>query len=250
MLRNSDTLTRNGLTRGGGRTRSQPITVALADDHVLFRQALRHLMESEGDIQVVGEAGDGRAVQAIVDQHQPDIILMDISMPGIDGVTATWELKAQLPNIRIIILTMFSEDGHVIRAVRAGADAYLLKNTESSKVIDAIRAVYRGESVIEPQLATKLLSEFRRVSEFREEDSVAGLTTREIELLRLMASGMSNKEIASHLSLAESTIKNRLSLLFEKLDVKDRTQAAIYALSHGLIPLSDDDKGGHGSEWR
>jgi DNA-binding NarL/FixJ family response regulator len=175
MLRNSDTLTRNGLTRSGGRTRSQPTTVALADDHVLFRQALRHLLEPEVDIQVVGEAGDGRAVQVIVDQHQPDIILMDISMPGIDGVTATRELKAQLPNIRIIISTMFSEDGHVIRAVRAGA--YLLKNTESSKVIDAIRAVYRGESVIEPQLATKLLSEFRRVSEFREEDSVAGLTT-------------------------------------------------------------------------
>jgi DNA-binding NarL/FixJ family response regulator len=216
------------------------ITVALADDHVLFRQALRHLLDSEDDIHVVGEASDGRAIQTLVEQHHPDVILMDINMPGIDGVTATRELKSQLPDIRIIILTMFSEDGHVIRAVRAGADAYLLKNSESSRVVDAIRAVNRGESIIEPQLASKLLSEFRRVSEVREEDSVGGLTSREMDLLRLVASGMSNKEIAQHLSLAESTVKNRLSLLFEKLGVKDRTQAAIYALSHGLIPMSRD----------
>jgi two-component system, NarL family, response regulator LiaR len=218
------------------------ISVALADDHVLFRQALRHLLDAEPDITVVGEAGDGRAIQSLVEQHHPDVILMDINMPGIDGVTATRELKGILPDLRIIILTMFSEDGHVVRAVRAGADAYLLKNSESSKVIDAIRAVCRGESVIEPQLATKLLSEFRRVSEFREEEGVAGLTQREIELLRLVASGLSNKEIANHLSLAESTIKNRLSMLFEKLEVKDRTQAAIYALSHGLIPLGSNQE--------
>lgn len=216
------------------------ISVALADDHVLFRQALRHLLESEDDIRVIGEASDGRAIQTLVEQQQPDVILMDINMPGIDGVTATRELKSQLPDVRIIILTMFSEDGHVIRAVRAGADAYLLKNSESSKVVDAIRAVYRGESIIEPQLASKLLSEFRRVSDVREDDSVGGLTTREMDLLRLVASGMSNKEIARRLELAESTVKNRLSHLFEKLGVKDRTQAAIYALSHGLIPLSRD----------
>jgi DNA-binding NarL/FixJ family response regulator len=221
-------------------TKQDTIGVALADDHVLFRQALRHLLEAEDDIRVVGEAGDGRSIQTLVEQQVPDVILMDINMPGIDGVTATRELKAQLPGIRIIILTMFSEDGHVIRAVRAGADAYLLKNSESSRVIDAIRAVCRGESVIEPQLATKLLSEFRRVSDFRDEDSIAGLTSREIDLLRLVATGLSNKEIATQLNLAESTIKNRLSLLFEKLDVKDRTQAAIYALSHGLIPLATE----------
>jgi two-component system, NarL family, response regulator DegU len=221
-------------------TNQRTITVALADDHVLFRQALRHLLDSEADIEVIGEASDGRAIQTLVEQVQPDVILMDINMPGIDGVTATRELKAQLPDVRIIILTMFSEDGHVIRAVRAGADAYLLKNSESSRVVDAIRAVYRGESIIEPQLASKLLSEFRRVSDVHEEDSMGGLSTREMELLRLVATGLSNKEIAQQLSLAESTVKNRLSLLFEKLGVKDRTQAAIYALSHGLIPLSND----------
>ncbi len=224
------------------RTSQETIGVALADDHVLFRQALRHLLESEDDIDVVGEAGDGRAIQTLVEQHQPDVILMDINMPGIDGVTATRELKSQLPGVRIIILTMFSEDGHVIRAVRAGADAYLLKNSESSRVVDAIRAVFRGESVIEPQLASKLLSEFRRVSDVREEESVGGLTTREMDLLRLVASGLSNKEIAARLELAESTVKNRLSHLFDKLGVKDRTQAAIYALSHGLIPVSSEEE--------
>jgi DNA-binding NarL/FixJ family response regulator len=223
------------------KTNQLTINVALADDHVLFRQALKHLLDAESDINVVGEASDGRAIQTLVEEHQPDVILMDINMPGIDGVTATRELKSQTPELRIIILTMFSEDGHVIRAVRAGADAYLLKNSESSRVVDAIRAVNRGESIIEPQLASKLLSEFRRVSDIREEDTVGGLTTREMDLLRLVATGMSNKEIAQRLSLAESTVKNRLSLLFEKLDVKDRTQAAIYALSHGLIPLSNDN---------
>ncbi len=225
-------------------TNQKTITVALADDHVLFRQALRHLLDTEEDISVVGEASDGRAIQTLVEEHQPDVILMDINMPGIDGVTATRELKSQLPDVRIIILTMFSEDGHVIRAVRAGADAYLLKNSESSRVVDAIRAVFRGESIIEPQLASKLLSEFRRVSDVSEEESVGGLSNREMDLLRLVASGMSNKEIAQHLSLAESTVKNRLSLLFDKLGVSDRTQAAIYALSHGLIPLSRDGDSG------
>src|SRR5690606_7292593 len=188
---------------------AKAISVLLVDDHVLFRQALRHLLEAEPDIRVIGEAGDGRSAQQLAERFHPDVILMDISMPGVDGVTATRDLKAGIPNTKIIILTMFAEDGHVIRAIRAGADAYLLKNSESSKVIDAIRAVARGESVIEPQLATKLLNEFRRISEFREEETVAGLTEREIQLLRLVASGMSNKEIAAELSLAESTVKNR-----------------------------------------
>ncbi|MDI3341476.1 MAG: response regulator transcription factor [Sphaerobacter sp.] len=218
---------------------TRTIKVLLVDDHVLFRQALRHLLEAEPDIRVVGEAGDGRSAQQLADRFQPDVVLMDLSMPGVDGVSATRELKSSVPNLKIIILTMFAEDGYVIRAIRAGADAYLLKNSESARVIEAIRAVARGESVIEPQLATKLLSEFRRIAEFREEETVAGLTEREIQLLRLVASGLSNKEIAAELSLAESTVKNRLSLLFEKLGVKDRTQAAIYALSHGLITRKD-----------
>ncbi|HET7035528.1 MAG TPA: response regulator transcription factor [Thermomicrobiaceae bacterium] len=213
----------------------QPISVVLVDDHVLFRQALRHLLESEPDIRIVGEAGTGDAALGLAEQKHPDVVLMDISMPGMDGVAATRDLKAEDPAVKVIILTMFGEDGHVIRAVRAGADAYLLKNTEATKLVDAIRAAARGASVIEPRMAATLLSEFRRMSSMQDDDGLASLTEREIELLRLVAQGLSNKEIAYKLKLAESTIKNRLSILFEKLDVKDRTQAAIYALSHGLV---------------
>src|SRR5690606_19884245 len=137
---------------------AKAISVLLVDDHVLFRQALRHLLEAESDIRVVGEAGDGRSAEALAERYHPDVVLMDISMPGIDGVAATRNLKSDVPGVKVVILTMFAEDGHVIRAIRAGADAYLLKNTESARVIDAIRAVARGESVIEPQLATKLLT--------------------------------------------------------------------------------------------
>lgn len=211
------------------------ITVVLADDHVLFRQALRHLLEMEPDIRVVAETGDGATAIELVEKHRPDVVLLDISMPAMDGIVATAKLRAEYPAIGIVILTMFAEDTHIIRAIRAGANGYLLKNTESARVIDAIRAVARGQSILEPELVSKLLNEFRRLSDVGTPTNVAGLTDRELELLRLVARGLSNKEIAHALELAESTVKNRLSILFEKLDVKDRTQAAIYAMSHGLI---------------
>lgn len=211
------------------------VSVLLVDDHVLFRQALRHLLETESDIRVVAEAGDGSAVEQLVDELRPDVVVMDISMPAIDGITATAMLREKYPNIGIVVLTMFAEDTQVIRAIRAGADGYLLKNIESGKVVDAIRTVARGESVVDPELAGKVLNEFRRLSDVDGYNNIAGLTEREISLLQLVANGLSNKEIASELGLAESTVKNRLSILFQKLDVKDRTQAAIYAMTHGLV---------------
>jgi two-component system, NarL family, response regulator DegU len=219
----------------GMTTMTRGITVLLADDHVLFRQALRHLLDMEPDITVVGEAGDGATALAMVDECRPDVALLDISMPAMDGIAATTLMREAHPDLAIIILTMFAEDAHIIRAIRAGANGYLLKNSESSRVVDAIRAVARGQSILEPQLVTKLLDEFRKMSDSRGPTNVAGLTDRELDLLRLVARGLSNKEIAVSLDLAESTVKNRLSVLFEKLDVKDRTQAAIYAMSHGLI---------------
>jgi len=211
------------------------VSVLLVDDHVLFRQALRHLLETEQDIRVVGEASDGSQVEQLVEEQRPDVVVMDISMPAIDGIVATQILREKYPNLGIIVLTMFAEDSQVIRAIRAGADGYLLKNIESGKVVDAIRAVARGESVVDPELATKVLNEFRRLSDVDGYNNIAGLTEREISLLQLVANGLSNKEIASELGLAESTVKNRLSILFQKLDVKDRTQAAIYAMTHGLV---------------
>lgn len=214
---------------------SRGVSVVLVDDHVLFRQALRHLLETEQDIRVVAEGSDGSTVEALVAEHAPDVVVIDISMPAIDGITATQILREKYPNLGIIVLTMFAEDSQVIRAIRAGADGYLLKNIESSKVVDAIRSVARGESVVDPELASKVLNEFRRLSDVDGYNNIAGLTEREISLLQLVASGMSNKEIAGELGLAESTVKNRLSILFQKLDVKDRTQAAIYAMTHGLV---------------
>jgi DNA-binding NarL/FixJ family response regulator len=213
---------------------SRGISVILVDDHVLFRQALRHLLETVPDIRVVAEASDGSAVERLVERHQPDVVVMDVSMPAIDGITATAILRDRYPNLGIIVLTMFAEDAQVIRAIRAGADGYLLKNIESSRVVDAIRAVARGESIIDPELASKVITEFRRLSD-DDATNIAGLTDREISLLQLVATGLSNKEIATELGLAESTVKNRLSILFQKLDVKDRTQAAIYAMTHGLV---------------
>ncbi len=211
------------------------ISVLLVDDHVLFRQALRHLLETEQDIRIVGEASDGSQVEQLVEDERPDVVVMDISMPAIDGIAATQILRDKYPSLGIIVLTMFAEDSQVIRAIRAGADGYLLKNIESGKVVDAIRAVSRGESVVDPELATKVLNEFRRLSDVDGYNNIAGLTEREISLLQLVANGLSNKEIAAELGLAESTVKNRLSILFQKLDVKDRTQAAIYAMTHGLV---------------
>jgi DNA-binding NarL/FixJ family response regulator len=208
--------------------------VVLADDHVLFRQALRHLLESESDIRVVGEADDGVVAIELVAHYLPDVIVLDISMPALDGITAAQQLRQTYPQLGIIMLTMFAEDTHVIRAIRAGADGYLLKNTESKRVVEAIRAVARGESIIDPELASKVMNEFRRLSDIQDGVNVAGLTDRELALLQLVANGLSNKEIAEELGLAESTVKNRLSILFQKLDVKDRTQAAIYAMTHGL----------------
>jgi DNA-binding NarL/FixJ family response regulator len=213
---------------------SRGIRVVLADDHVLFRQALRHLLESESDIRVVGEADDGVVAIELVAHYLPDVIVLDISMPALDGITAAQQLRQTYPQLGIIMLTMFAEDTHVIRAIRAGADGYLLKNTESKRVVEAIRAVARGESIIDPELASKVMNEFRRLSDIQDGVNVAGLTDRELALLQLVANGLSNKEIAEELGLAESTVKNRLSILFQKLDVKDRTQAAIYAMTHGL----------------
>lgn len=150
------------------------ISVLLADDHVLFRQALRHLLELEKDIFVVAEASDGVAAIELVQQARPDVVLLDISMPAMDGIIATARLREEYPDIGIIILTMFAEDSHIIRAIRAGANGYLLKNSDSGRVIESIRAVARGQSILEPQLVTKLLDEFRRLSDNRQPANIAG----------------------------------------------------------------------------
>jgi DNA-binding NarL/FixJ family response regulator len=213
------------------------INVLLADDHDLFRQGLRQLLELERDIRVVGEAGDGLQVQEMVEELEPDVVLMDINMPVADGVSATREILRTRPQTGIIILTMYREDGYVFQAIRVGARGYLLKSANSSEVVAAVRAVAKGASLLDPEMTTKVLREFRRLAQrVGPEEGLGGLSETEIKLLRLVASGLSNKEIAAELSFAESTVKNKLSLLFEKIQASDRTQAAIYAITHGLLP--------------
>lgn len=213
------------------------IRVLLADDHQLFRQGLRRLLEAEPDIKVVGEAEDGLDVPAMVQELAPDVVLMDVSMGVVDGISATREIARQWPQVRVVMLTMHEEEGHLFQALQAGAAGYLLKTAGADQVLGAVRAAARGGAVIAPTLADKMLTEFRRMaSKLGVEDELGQLTETELQMLRLLASGLSNKEIASQLALAESTVKNRLSVLFRKIDVADRTQAAIYAISRGLVP--------------
>jgi DNA-binding NarL/FixJ family response regulator len=213
------------------------IKVLLADDHRLFRDGLRQLLELESDIKIVGEAENGLEAERMALDTNPDVILMDINMPIVDGVAATRQILDAKPDVGIIILTMYRQDQHVFQAVRAGARGYLLKNTSPTDLVSAIRLVYSGSSLIDPEMATKLCREFARLADQMDPtEPLGGLTEKEIAILRLVAAGMSNKEIASELAFSEKTIKNQLSILFQKLGIRDRTQAAIYAMTHGLIP--------------
>ncbi len=212
------------------------IRVLIADDHQLFRQGLRQLLEMAPDIEVVGEVGDGLKVQEAVEQLRPHVVLMDINMPTVDGVAATREIVRNYPDVGVVILTMYKEDSYVFQAIKAGARGYLLKSASSSEVVEAVRAVHRGASLLDPMMTTKILKEFRRLSETVGGDDLGGLTETEIKILKLVAAGLSNRDIARELNFAESTVKNKLSVLFEKINVEDRTQAAIYAITHGIMP--------------
>jgi DNA-binding NarL/FixJ family response regulator len=213
------------------------IRVLLADDHQLFREGLRRLLESERDMQVLGEASNGLDVQRMVEELHPDVVLMDVSMAIIDGISATREIVRQWPDVRVVILSMHAEEGHLFQALQAGAAGYVLKSAGADQVLTALRAAAMGGALIAPSLTGKVLSEFRRMaSKMGVEDGLGQLSDVELRLLQLIASGLSNKEIATRLCFAESTVKNRLSVLFQKIDVADRTQAAIYAITHGLAP--------------
>ena len=221
------------------RSSSNAVRDVKADDHQLFRQGLKALLELERGITVVGEASDGLEVQRISIEQEANVVLMDINMPIVDGLSATRELLRARPEIGVIILSMHHEEGHVFQALRAGARGYLLKTSRVSEVASAVRAVASGLSLLDPTITTSVVSEFRRMSSKQTpEDGLGQLSETEVKILQHVAAGMSNKEIANKLSLAESTVKNRLSVLFEKIGVLDRTQAAIYAITHGIAPTA------------
>ncbi len=212
------------------------VRVLIADDHTLFREGMRQLLETERDIEVAGDAGDGMEAVAKSRQLSPDVVLMDISMPIVNGVAAINQILESKPDTGIIVLTMFNQDQYVFDAMRAGARGYLLKDAKPADLLDAIRTVARGGSMIDPRMTTTVLKEFRRLaSQVEPDQGLAGLTPKELEILRLLAMGLSNKEIGRRLCLAEKTVKNYLSTIFQKLEINDRVQAAIFALRHGLL---------------
>lgn len=193
----------------------------------------------ERGIAVVGEASNGLEVQQMSQEREADVVLMDINMPIVDGLSATRELLRARPEVGVIMLSMHYEEGHVFQALRAGARGYLLKTSQAAEVASAVRAVAAGQSLLDPSVTTSVVSEFRRLSAKQSSDEGLGqLTETEVKILQHVAAGMSNKEIASKLSLAESTVKNRLSVLFQKIGVLDRTQAAIYAITQGIAPTA------------
>ncbi len=214
---------------------TEPIRVVLVDDHVVVRFGLRAFLNTQSDIEIVGEASSGEEGVEVVSRELPDVVLMDLLMPGIDGVEATRRIKIQSPNTQVIVLTSYSEDERIFPAIKAGALSYLLKDVGAEVLAGAIRAARRGEATLHPMVATRLMSELSGARQ----SPLDELTEREKDVLACIARGMSNAEIAEHLIIGERTVKTHVSNILSKLHLQDRTQAAIVALKERLIPLDE-----------
>lgn len=211
-----------------------PIQLLLVDDHTMFREGLRRALEQAPDLQVVGEAATGSEAVRAVAELRPDVVLMDIDMPEMNGVEATRRILAQHPQTAVVMLSVIQAEEYVFQAVKVGACGYICKDQATSEAIRAVRAAARGEAIIDPAVAARLLHEFGRVWQ----PPPAGaplLDQRETDILRRIARGASNREIGVALGLAEKTIKKAVTRIFTKLEISDRTQAAVYAAQHGLL---------------
>lgn len=213
------------------------IRVLLADDHDLFRSGVRRLLESAAGLEVVGEARTGQDAVRLVEELAPDIVLLDISMPGASGIDAARLIKTTSPRTGVIMLTVHADEEFLFEAIKAGAMGYLLKDASAEELVRAIHVIYEGEGLLAPTMAAKVMREFARTRETRDLGRIlTPLTHREVEILQHVAAGLANKEIAHKLSISERTVKNHLSNIMEKLHVNSRTQAAVYALRSGLVP--------------
>jgi DNA-binding NarL/FixJ family response regulator len=213
---------------------TEPITVFIADDHRLFRDGLRALLASAGDIQVTGEADNGEEAATLVERLQPDVVLMDIQMPGLNGIEATRRITAASPHVGVIIVTMFEDDDSVFAAMRAGARGYILKGAGQEEVARTIRAVAQGEALFGPAIAARLMSFFSGPRPPAPAEAFPELTVREREVLSLIAAGHSNEAIAGRLVVSRKTVRNHVSNIFNKLQVAGRAEAIIRARDAGM----------------
>jgi DNA-binding NarL/FixJ family response regulator len=207
--------------------------VLITDDQTLFRSGLAKLLEADKRIQVVGEAGDGEEAIEMVDSVAPDVVLMDLKMPNLDGVEATARITSAHPEVKVLVLTTFDADNHFIQALKAGASGYVLKDSEPDAIVSSILAVVSGERVMATAVANRVLDML--TGTVTPKEFYDGLTPREIEILKLLAAGMANKQIAYKLKISEKTVRNHVSNTYEKLGIYDRSQAVLYAVRKGLV---------------
>jgi NarL family two-component system response regulator LiaR len=216
------------------------IKVLLAEDHIVVREGTRELIQHEDDMEVVGEAGDGEEAVNLATRTKPDVVIMDVNMPRLNGIEATRQIKAIMPTTAILILTAYDNDQYVSALLEAGAAGYLLKNIKGRELIEAIRAVHAGESVLHPKIARKVLNRFATSGPKTEGEAIANLLSeRELEVLKLAAKGLSNRDIADQLFLSIRTVQAHLGNIFNKLDVGSRTEAILFGLKKGWFSVDD-----------
>lgn len=215
---------------------SRPINIMIADDHLMVREGIKQLLELDGDIIVNAEANDGKQCIELLDEKNTDVLLLDINMPNMNGLQVLKHLREKKSTVKVLILTIHNEVEYLVRAVEIGVDGYVLKDSESAVLKKAIYCIYRGETFIQPDLTPMLKEKMNEKSLYsnRYNDS---LTKREVEVLKLLAEGLFNKEIAYTLAISEKTVKNHVSNIFKKINVSDRTQAAVYAIKNNLVEL-------------
>jgi DNA-binding NarL/FixJ family response regulator len=211
------------------------IRVVIADDEPLIRSGLRYILDDEDDIEVVGEAGDGADAVEVVGRAEPDVVVMDVRMPGFDGIEATRQIGLAKRPPKVLMLTTFDRDEYVVDALRAGASAFLLKSAPPARLVDAVRVVAAGESLLAPEITRRLIEEHVRRKAVTPPPELAELTERELEVLKLTARGCSNSEIAAQLFLSHATVKTYMTRILAKLGLRDRTQAVVFAYESGVI---------------